>query len=353
MPRSFVLRAGPLARQQIAADGLTPDSLAAFGAPAGGPKFLIITGLDSFLFGDWLSRRRMPLPAFGSSIGAFRLVAGAHRDPKAAFDRLIRSYSAQRYESKPDAREVTRQVDTILHAMLDPADLDHVLSHPWLQLNLITTRCRGLAASRHTGAQMAGFALAFLSNLRHRDHMASRFERSVFHTGPMPLLTPRDAFRTHVHTLTRDNLASVTLASGTIPLLMETVRDIPGSPPGAHIDGGMIDYHMDLPLDGQHDGIVFVPHYEQRVVPGWFDKGLKRRRPRHGDRLLVLSPAPALVASLPGGKIPCRQDFKRYHQRDREREAAWATARAASEEIAKEFADLLQRGDVASVLQPL
>lgn len=353
MPRSFVLRAGPLARAQIAANGLTPDSLAAFGAPAGGPKFLIVTGLDSHLFRDWLPQRRHPLPAFGSSIGAFRLVAAAHRDPVAAFARLIGAYSAQRYDSTPDAREVSRQVNAILHALLDPDDLNHVLAHPWLQLNLITTRCRGLAGSRHRAAQMAGFALAFASNLRARDRLASRFERCLFHTGPAPLLRPQDAFRTHISALTRDNLAPVTLASGTLPLMMEAVRDLPGGPPGAHVDGGLIDYHMDLPLDGQHAGIVFVPHYEQRVVPGWFDKGLKRRQARHTDRLLVLSPAPALVASLPGGKIPCRQDFTRYHGHDDQRLAAWAAARAASHDIAAEFADLVAGGDVAAALQPL
>ena len=138
MTRSLVLRAGPLARRLIEQDGLTPDSLAALGAPAGGPKFLILTHLDSFLFRDWLPGRRQPLPAFGSSIGAFRLVAAAHRDPAAAFTRLVDAYCAQRYDSKPAASEVTQQVRHILHAMLDDADMDHILAHPWLRLNLIT-----------------------------------------------------------------------------------------------------------------------------------------------------------------------------------------------------------------------
>ncbi|MEL0028443.1 MAG: patatin-like phospholipase family protein [Perlucidibaca sp.] len=353
-PGSFVLRAGPLAREQITREGLTPDSLAAFGAPAGGPKFLALTHLDSFLFRDWLPARRQPLPAFGSSIGAFRLVAAAHRDPAAAFSRLVRAYCAQRYDSKPDAAEVTRQVRHILHEMLDEADLEHVLAHPWLRLNLITTRCLGLAASRQPGTQALGFALAFLSNLRHRDRLASRFERCVFHNGTAAeAVLSADAFRTHHARLTRDNLAAVTLASGTIPLMMETVRDIPAGPAGAHIDGGMIDYHMDLALSRTPAGILFIPHYEQRVVPGWFDKGLKGRSARHTARMLVLSPAPARVAALPGGKIPCRKDFKRYHQRDDERLRAWDAGIALSQEIADEFRDLLASGRVADALQPL
>lgn len=355
MSSSFILRAGPEARRLIERDGFMPDSLSAFGAPAGGPKFLILTHLDSFLFRDWLPARQQPLPVFGSSIGSFRMVAAAHRDPAAAFARLVEAYCAQRYDSKPSAAEITHEVWRILHHMLDSSELDYILDHPWLRLNLITTRCQGMAASHQPGVQALGFGLAFLSNLRHRDHLASRFERCLFHNGaaPEPLLRT-DAFRTHYTRLTADNLASVTLASGTIPLMMDTVRDIPSGPAGAHIDGGMIDYHMDLPLrDEAAPGILFIPHYEQRVVPGWFDKGLKQRRARHTDRMLVLSPSPELVARLPGSKIPCRKDFKRYHGRDPERLRAWQAGIDASRRIADEFAELVASGRVSSVLQAL
>lgn len=352
---SFVLRAGPLARERIAREGLHPDSLAALGAPAGGPKFIITAALDHYLFGDWLPRRQRPLASFGSSIGAFRLVAAAHRDPVAANERLFAAYSAQRYASKPTATEVTRQVRQILQALLDPADIDHVLHHPWLQINLITTGCRGLAASEARLLQTLGFGLAFLHNLRHRDQLARSFERWIFHNRtPASARLRADAFTTHYRPLTADNLAPATLASGTIPLVMDTVRHLPDDPQGAHIDGGLVDYHMDLPLDvSADDGLLFIPHYEQRVVPGWLDKGLKRRGPRHSDRMLVLSPSPELVASLPGGKIPCRKDFNIYHGRDEARLKAWEAGLKASRIIADEFRALIDSGRVADVLKPL
>lgn len=352
----FVLRAGAGAAAELQHHGLSPDSLAAFGAPAGGPKFFIQAHLDRFLFAQWLPQRREPLPAFGSSIGAFRLLAAAHRDPHAASERLVQAYCAQHYQRKPDAREITRQVMLILDALLLPDDVDYILRHPWLQLNLLTTRCRGLSANRQPALQALGFALAFASNLRARKHLASRFERCVFqnHT-PAPAVLGIDAFRTNACTLTPANLAAVTLASGTIPLMMETCRDIPQGPSGAHIDGGMIDYHMDLPLqpDATKKGILFITHYEQRVVSGWFDKGLKQRQPQHSDRLLVLSPAPEVVAKLPGGKIPCRQDFKIYHGRDRQRLAAWQAALTVSEDISGAFQHMLSAGTVADQLRPL
>ena len=85
----------------------------------------------------------------------------------------------------------------------------------------------------------------------------------------------------------------------------------------------------------------------------WFDKGLKRRAARHGERMLVLSPNPEHVARLPGGKIPCRKDFKRYHQRDAERLRAWRAGLDLSERIADEFRDMVATGTIMSRLQPL
>ena len=92
---------------------------------------------------------------------------------------------------------------------------------------------------------------------------------------------------------------------------------------------------------------------EQRVVPGWLDKGLRHRRARHVERMLVLSPNPALVARLPGGKSPCRKDFSGYKGRDSERLQAWQAALSLGERIADEFRDMLARGDVMTRLQPL
>lgn len=352
----FVLRAGSAARTQIQNLGFNANSLAALGAPAGGPKFIIQSYLDRFLFGEWLPQRVAALPAFGSSIGAFRLLAGAHPDPAAAAERLYVAYCQQHYASKPTAQEITREVGHILNALLQKEHIPTILQHPWLQLNLLTTRCLGLAAAKQPAWQALGFALAFGSNLRSRQHLAQRFERCVFQNQTeAPGVLAKDSFRTHYHALTPENLATVTLASGSIPLVMETVRDIPNSPEGAHIDGGMLDYHMDLPLQNIQPtaGILFIPHYEQRIVSGWFDKHLKRRQPSHHERMLVLSPSPEVVAKLPGGKIPCRKDFTIYHGRDRQRLAAWQAALTVSEDISGSFQHLLKQGTIGDHLQAL
>lgn len=353
MTADFVLRAGPAARRLIEHHGLTPDLITLLAAPAGGPKFIAVQALDAWLFSTWLPQRRQPLPAIGSSIGAFRIIAGAHRDPAAALARLTRAYFDKTYPRRPTPLELTAAIRDIFRQLHDPADDDHILQHPWLRPHIVTTLCQGLSGARHPLSQGLGMGLAYLDNLRHRDAMARRFHRCLFHAGDTPCALQHDAFPTRHVRLTRDNLEEATLASGTLPLAMETRRDLPGAPRGAHVDGGMIDYHMDLVTQGETPPLTFIPHYEQRVVPGWFDKRLPRRHPRHGDHLLVLSPSPALVADLPGGKIPCRQDFKRYAGNDAGRLQAWQAALRASERLRDGFREALDRGRIMDVLQPL
>ncbi len=354
MTAAITLRAGASARRLIEHQGLTPDAITLLGAPAGGPKFLIVKALDDFLFSEWLPQRQQPLPAFGSSVGAFRLVAAAHRDSKAALQRLVDAYCDKCYEQRPSASELTAAIRAIFEHMHDRSDTEHILNHPWLQLHLVTTRCQGLAASQHPVTQSLGFGLAFLSNLAHRDKLANRFERCVFHTGSTPFNLIPDAFSTEFSALTPANLGEVTLASGSIPIVMETRRDLPDSTPGAHIDGGMIDYHMDIrDADDSAQQLVFIPHYEQRVVPGWFDKRLPKRQPQHHEHLVVLSPAPELVAKLPGGKVPCRKDFTIYKNDDAARLKAWRAGLDASERIADAFREILLKQRVMDVLMPL
>ncbi len=96
---------------------------------------------------------------------------------------------------------------------------------------------------------------------------------------------------------------------------------------------------------------MLYPHFYAHVVPGWFDKGLRWRRargPRHAAnfrRALLVAPSDAFVASLPGGKIPDRQDF--YALSDAERRRRWQAVVDASARLGDEFAELLATGRLA------
>ncbi|SDD92517.1 hypothetical protein SAMN05192589_110131 [Paracidovorax valerianellae] len=175
--------------------------------------------------------------------------------------------------------------------------------------------------------------------------------------------------------LTEANFLPSLQASCSIPFVLQAVHDIPGAPPGAYWDGGLTDYHLHLryrTLDAIENiaihpsgycaggqkrsnapgGLVLYPHFQQNVVPGWLDKGL---RWRHGatpalDRMVVLSPHPDWVRTLPNAKLPDRNDFRHYGTDLAGRVRAWSAATAASRQLADEFAEWLHRPDPAAVL---
>jgi hypothetical protein len=158
--------------------------------------------------------------------------------------------------------------------------------------------------------------------------------------------------------LTDGNFMPALQASCSIPFALKAVHDIPGAPSGAYWDGGITDYHLHLnwtaPASGPDRSIVLYPHFQQNVVPGWLDKALKWR---HGatpflDKTIVLAPNPEWVKTLPGGKLPDRQDFMTYDRDLAGRVKVWTAATQASEQLAAEFAQWLARPD-ACRLQPL
>ena len=109
------------------------------------------------------------------------------------------------------------------------------------------------------------------------------------------------------------NAEQALLASGTIPLVCSPVRDIPGAPAGHYWDGALVDYHLLLPYPqltraGGRRRIVFYPHFNDYVTPGWLDKHLPWRKAPRGhawlDDMLLVAPSPPFLARLPNGKLP-------------------------------------------------
>ena len=191
-------------------------------------------------------------------------------------------------------------------------------------------------------------------------------ERVVFSDARDPLPLYLHGYRTHSVALSAANLRLSLLASCSIPFLLAAVNDIPGAPPGAYWDGGITDYHLHLhyaalhaeapaePAVPQGAGLVLYPHFQPSVIPGWLDKVLKHRHraTAHLDNVVLLSPTPQWIRSLPNAKLPDREDFKRYNDDTPGRVAAWSRVVRESERLRDEFAAWLRRGDAAGV-EPL
>ncbi len=351
MTSPITIRLGPRAAARIAKEGLQPADIAIVPAAAGGPKGLILNGIDQWLFGAWLPQAPRELRLIGASIGAWRMAAAAFADPAAAFRRLAHHYTHQTYPAKVDAAYVTNKVRELLDAFLDGHGAE-VLRHPHHRVSVITAR--GIGALANTGdvrwREMAGFLLAAAGNAVSRARLAGAMERVLFHDARDSgawLRESFDAFDARFVTLDDANLRDALLASGSIPLVLQAVRDIAGAPPGAYWDGGLIDYHLHLPYQRDAD-LVLYPHFTDHIVPGWLDKSLPWRRASDAcmDNMILVSPSPDFVARLPNRKLPDRNDFKAYGQDHAARIRDWTFAIGESERMAEALARWIEKPDM-------
>ena len=230
-----------------------------------------------------------------------------------------------------------------------------MLAHRRLAVSFVVARLKGLTTADSKPAQMLGYGLAFLSHTARPTRLGRpRRTLRIFRGGTPPLSIGADHFRTAWLPLSRaDNIADAILASGTLPLMMERIERIDGAPAGHYVDGGIIDYQMDL-AHADPNKVLFIPHYESRIVPRWFDKSLRWKkaaphRPHAGAQPL----ARAGRAALPGKRIPSRKDFKTMRGDDAARLSAWRAALDASERMADEFRELVATGKLEAAVEAL
>jgi hypothetical protein len=352
---SFQLYAGPRARQHLRERGLRPQDVAVVAGAAAGPKGLVLTPLDRYLFGEWFRRRATPLHLIGASIGAWRFAHACLADPDAALRRLAHDYIHESYAHPSGGWPPAAHVSAVMARRLTQhfaGREPEVLGNPDYRLHVFTSRGHHPWLRRGTRVgTWAGYAGALAANAVARRSLGRWLDRVVFSDPRDRLPVPLDDLPTTEVALTRENLQPAILASCSIPFWLEPVRDPPGAPPGAYWDGGITDYHLHLDYAAvaaapDAPSLVLFPHLQPSVVPGWLDKWLAHRHVATPalDNVVLVVPDEAWARTLPGGKVPDRTDFRRYRDDEAARVRVWTRAVAESERLAAEFAALVERG---------
>lgn len=350
-------RAGPRALARVRAGGLAARDVRALVLPAAGPKWLVASGFDRALIrSGFLQARDEPLLLLGSSAGAWRALALAARDPEATHERLLQAYCRQRFTRAHSPAQIGAAYAELLADVFDDADLAHALEHSTLSLAMFAVRTRLGTGAAVRRVQAAALGVAALANVLSARSLALFFERVLFEAAPAAqrhaLLQALDVQRA---ALGLDNLRQVALASGSVPLYMAPVVDPAGAPRGRYLDGGLSDYHLNVPLSTGGQGVSLLFLHQARLHPSWFDQYAPWRRPGAEalEDLLLVHPSPEFVARLPGGRVPNRDDFQRYLHAPEERRAHWLEAAALSHELGERFLDDLEGGRLAKQVSPL
>jgi hypothetical protein len=348
--------AGKNALSLIRDGGLVPDMVEVAAGAAGGPKWLILYHLDRLIFSSWMVRRTRPLFLIGSSIGAWRFAALSQKDPLDSIHKFKDNYIHQAYSKKPTPGEVTRETKRIMNTFLDNSGIHEILNHPYLRLNFMAVYCKPLAARDHRMVLAPTILASALLNMIDRRLLKWFYKRTLFyHPKSIPPFMNMNQFPVIKTPLDDKNIRDALLATGSIPLVMSRVKNIPGAPPGVYRDGGIIDYHLDIDFIDRKDKIVLYPHYMGRIIPGWFDKKLPYRKPdpNRMASVLIVSPSKDFVSKLPFGKISDRHDFFLFKGKDKERIAYWKKIIAMGKYLAEDFHDFVESGRIRHMVQPL
>ncbi len=348
-------RAGPGIFQLIKEQGLRADSICAFAAPAGGPKWFVCVGFDRMLIKTrFLHKASRRVLLAGASAGAWRCLAMSCQDPLDAYEKLRIAYSRNIFTAQDTPRSIGEALKNNVGAFLGEEDVSHILAHPHYDLAIHVVRARGPAASENMKIQAAGLIAAFLMNAVSPRAMNSLFERVIFTTRAPGAFSSGDHSGPTMVPLSRENLPLAALATGSLPYIVAGVMNIPGAPAGTYRDGGVRDYQLNEDYSEGGDKITLFFHYQERIIAGWFDKRLfwRSRPENHLRNLLQIFPSRDFMELLPDQRLPDRNDFIKYVDDPGERIRRWDEVSRISDLLGEQFLEDVESGRIRDRVKP-
>lgn len=350
------IKAGKKAYAMIQDGGFSFDRITSYYGPATGPRWLIAGGFDLSLMKSNLLGRKWPLLLVGASAGSWRFAAWMQPEAEKSYQSLMEAYTTATYTINDTPDTIKASLTNIINAAIEDDALPFALANRNYRLAIITARAKHLTASQTKWIQGLGFGLGFLMNAAHRSLLYRFAESVVFFSGPKPPpFVFKPGFNGHYVPLSTINFKSALIASGAIPLVVAGVNNIYGAPKGVYRDGGLTDYHLARPYAaGDHDLTLFFLHQE-RIIPGWLDKRLTKRQPPPEvlENVIMVYPSDNLIAKLPEGKVPDRDDFKTYMNDPLTRIKNWKKAADLCSHLGDIFLEMAESGKLRDVVERL
>jgi hypothetical protein len=332
--------AGRTALKIIQEQGFEQELFTSFLGASGGPKWFTLFSLDKYIFGEFFKNRSTELNLMGSSAGAFRSACFAQQNPVAAITRMAELYSQTVYSENAKPDEITKKAYALLDYVLGENGVSEIIKNNIFKAHFLVNKTSGFVSSEKKLIQSLGLLKSIILNRVGRNSLRNQYERFVFRS-PSSKLQIDDYcnFKTQYVDLTTQNLRDSLLASGSIPIVMQGVKDISGAPKGMYRDGGIVDYHFDFKLLNS-DGLTLYPHFNSKPKAGWFDKNLNRNvLAENYDKIVMLVPSAKFVASLPYSKIPDRNDFVKMESSQRIK--YWRKVLSETERLSDELQNIL------------
>ena len=326
IPSLIRVRAGKDVLPRVRDTGITPRTIRLVAGSATGPRWCAFAGVD-----DAVAHGALPgsddrkIILTGASAGAWRMAALSSSDPPGALRAFREAYIHMHFhanESPFDRRETLYRA---VRSFLSPESVRLLPSHPQYELCFHTAQLGSFPGNPNAALSFAGFAAAMAANFI-SPRFQSLFWRGVaFETLESRLSPVRRLANWTSAPLTDKNIIHVLVASGAVPLKVAGVRNIPSAPRGVYCDGGLADYIWNREPFLYPGEAALLLHHGGPLYPTWLDKKAGRLKSRLRDlsRLITVSPGPELIATLPEGRLPDRQDWIRFAKAPEERIRRW------------------------------
>jgi hypothetical protein len=280
------------------------------------------------------------------------MLAMGARHPLETYERLIDGYVSQTFPMPVRAQDVTVAFRRMLSDVFSDDDLAAITSHPNADVAIHVTRVFDPYPWSIRAAQIVAIAMGIAVHRVWTGAVLHMAHRVLAHTRPDRFDA---AFRGALIPLNPSGIRETALASGTIPVYMQPIRNVPGAPRGTYVDGGLADYHIRQAYTAPGEGITLLPHYQEAVQSCWFDRGTPHRETSNGALADVVQfyPSPAWISSLPGGKVPDRDDFFLFAKHHGERIRRWNETVSRSEELGEQLRRDLETGNLVDRVSPI
>lgn len=348
------VKAGKKAYALIQDGGFSFDRITTYCGPATGPRWLVATGFDLSLMKSGLLGRKWPVLLVGASAGSWRFAAWMQPEAEKSYQALMEAYISSTYTKTDSPDSIRDSLASIINAAIETDALPFALSNRRYRLAIITARARNLTAARTGWVQRLGFGLCFVMNAMSRSLLYKFAERVVFYSGPKPPpFTFAPGFEGQHVPLTEANFKAALIASGSIPVVVAGVSDIYGAPKGVYRDGGLTDYHLAQAYNTNDRDVTLLFLHQERIIPGWLDKGLKKRQPPPEalENVLMVYPGNNLIARLPLGKVPERDDFTTFMDDPATRIKNWRQAVDQCNHLGEIFLEMVESNKIKDIVE--
>lgn len=310
----------------------------------GGLKVLGIQGLDLVIFGEWLLCVLCECLLIGVFIGFWCFVSVCLFDVVVGFICFGELYIWQCFFKGVSIVEVLCKCVVMFDDLFVGQDV-WIFDNLLYCFNVVVVKSYGCFVYDYKVSFGLGLFLVICDNLIGCCYLYCYFEWVILYDVCQVLLLVVliDFLLCYLY-LDGGNLCQVLFVFGLILMVMEGVCDLFGVGFGIYCDGGLFDYYFDLFYEDC--GVVFYLYFIDKVIFGWFDKGLFWCCGDVGclqDVLLLVLLCEYLVCLLYVKLLDCK-DFICYFGDDDGCECYWCQVMVESCRFGDEFFELVDGG---------